>query len=213
MAGKSSSLFSFATLMVVIAICLSIICSPVTAQGVSKTGKKDGNALLSAAKKIPNGNYVFQAYNSKKTLTLISTGNLLAPRTSGQNEWAVKQHSGSKYFTIRANNKAGLPKCISTRWSFASSGGFPDAAVMWQCEVDTPNIKYYGYDPIYPPKQMWLAIPDSHHKGYYKIVSASHLFDMTPNCISVNTISGGVKFTKCKIDTNNTKLLWKLTKQ
>ena len=83
---------------------------------------------------------------------------------------------------------------------------------LWQCETDTEKHDTGGYDPIVTEKQLWLAVPDQKHDGYFKIISASHLFDMIPTCIDSKTISGGTKLTKCKLDTDKKSLLWKITK-
>ncbi|KAG0164156.1 hypothetical protein DFQ28_010747 [Apophysomyces sp. BC1034] len=197
------------SLFVVLFVCLALV----HAQGVSKTGKKDGRAFYKAAKNLSKGNYRFQAHGKNQYLTFLSEDNIVELQSSGQDTWQVKQHKKSKYFTVRGDNDAKLEKCISTRWEpYGKGGGFPDAAVLWQCEVDTDTKNYGGYEPIFPPKQMWLAVPDKYTKGYYKIVSASHLYDMIPRCIAHNKIKGGTKLVECKVNTRNESLLWKLTK-
>ncbi|KAI7869956.1 hypothetical protein BDF14DRAFT_1879713 [Spinellus fusiger] len=209
MLQQSSRLFSFSALIVALAISLPFL-SFACAQGVSKTGMIDGKAFYSAAKILNTGHYTFQAYGTKNKLTLISSDNILAPAASGNNQWEIKKHGTTKYFTMRGFNNAGLSKCVSTRWAFAKPAGYPDAAVMWQCEVDTDKPLYYGYDPIYPPKQMWLTVPDQHHNGYIKLVSGSHLYDMIPRCITPDHITGGIRLKKCLVNTNDTSLLWKV---
>lgn len=77
----------------------------------------------------------------------------------------------------------------------------------------TDHTDLGGYAPIFPPKQLWLAVPDQKYDGYYKIVSASHLYDMVPRCIDTKPITGGTKLTTCKIDTESLSLLWKIQKQ
>lgn len=102
-----------------------------TAQGVSPTGKEDGTALYDAAETLEPGNYVFTSAVGKQSLTFISAGNLLVPKTSGQNAWTVKQHKNTKYFSAHGWNDANLEKCISTRWTIGDGdGGYPDAAVV-----------------------------------------------------------------------------------
>ncbi|KAI9492959.1 hypothetical protein BDB00DRAFT_872813 [Zychaea mexicana] len=187
----------------------------VSAQGVSPTGEEDGTAIMDAAKKLKAGDYVFKSAVGKKYLTLISDGNLVTPESSKHPRiWDVRQHDTTKYFSAHGFNKAGNEKCISTRWNTGDGdGGFPDAAVLWQCEVDTKMPEDTGgYEKIYPPKQLWLAVPDPKYHGYYKIISASHLYDMIPRCIELKKISGGTKLTECKLDTDKKSLLWKIHK-
>ncbi|KAI9322147.1 hypothetical protein BX666DRAFT_579739 [Dichotomocladium elegans] len=110
-------------------VCL--IAGLTNAQGISRTGKKDGNALYKAAKKLSPGNYAFVSYSGKEYLTFISSGNLVVPKKSGQRLWKVKNYKKTKYFSAHGKNKAGNEKCISTRWTTGTgAGGFPDAAVV-----------------------------------------------------------------------------------
>lgn len=97
-------------------LAVFLLVGLVSAQGVSKTGKKDGTALYKAAKTLPSDTYEFRSAISKKSLTFVSSGNIVTPRKSGQNKWGVKRYKKTKYFTARGKNKAGLEKCISTRW-------------------------------------------------------------------------------------------------
>ncbi|KAI8142835.1 hypothetical protein BJV82DRAFT_657593 [Fennellomyces sp. T-0311] len=196
-------------------LVLATLAALVAAQGVSPTGKKDGNAILKASKKLKAGDYVFKSAVGKEYLTFISSGNLVTPTASKHPRvWDIRNHDNTKYFSAHGTNNAGNAKCISTRWDTGDGdGGFPDAAVLWQCEVDTKMPKDTGgYEKIYPPKQLWLAVPDPKHKGFFKIISASHLFDMVPRCIEHKKISGGTKLTECKLDTDKKSLLWKIHK-
>ncbi|CDH50471.1 predicted protein [Lichtheimia corymbifera JMRC:FSU:9682] len=199
-------------------LVVAIMAALTSAQGVSDTGEKDGNAIYDAAKTLSPGNYVFKSATSKQYLSFISEGNLVVPKSSHHPRvWEIRKHEeknkATKYWTARGQNKAGNEKCISTRWTVGDGqGGYPDAAVLWQCETDTKKHDTGGYDPIVTEKQLWLAVPDPKHDGYFKIISASHLFDMIPTCIDSKTISGGTKLTKCKVDTDKKSLLWKITK-
>jgi hypothetical protein len=84
---------------------------------------------------------------------------------------------------------------------------------MWQCDIDGSDPKSTGgYQKIYPPKQLWLAVPDQKKRGQHKIVSASHLYDMVPRCISQKPIEGGTYLTECKIDTDDDHLVWTIKK-
>ncbi|KAG2223766.1 hypothetical protein INT45_003490 [Circinella minor] len=197
--------------LVVLAVTLGLV----SAQGVSETGKEDGNAIYSATKKLKAGNYVFKSAVGKQYLSFISEGNDVTPESKKHPRvWEVRQHDDTKYFSIHGWNDAKLEKCISTRWTTGNGdGGFPDAAVLWQCEVDTKKPKDTGgYEEIYPPKQLWAAVPDPKYDGYFKIISASHLFDMIPRCIERKKIDGGTKLTECKLDTDKKSLLWSVVK-
>ena len=118
-------------------ICLLVaaLVALSAAQGVSRTGKKDGNAILKASKKLKAGNYVFKSAVGKDYLTFISSGNLVVPAASKHpRTWNVRNHDKTKYFSAHGKNKAGLEKCISTRWDVGNGkGGFPDAAVVRPC--------------------------------------------------------------------------------
>ncbi|CAO3598129.1 unnamed protein product [Absidia cylindrospora] len=193
-------------------ISLSLLAISVQGQGVSSSGKKDGTALYTAGKAFTDGEYEFIAQN-KKALSMVNPKNLLSPAASGDNSvWQLKQHKKTKFFSLHLQNQADLEKCISTRWTVGdghSDGGYPDAAVMWQCEIDgSSSSSTSGYQKIYPPKQLWLAVPDQKVRSQYKIVSASHLYDMIPRCISQKPMDGGTTLKECKIDTNDNDLLW-----
>ncbi|KAI9253900.1 hypothetical protein BDA99DRAFT_519298 [Phascolomyces articulosus] len=197
--------------LVVVAVVLNLV----SAQGVSPTGEKDGKAIYKVTKKLKAGNYVFKSAVGKQYLSFISEGNLVVPEKSKHPRiWEVRQHKDTKYFSAHGWNDAKNEKCISTRWTTGDGdGGFPDAAVLWQCEVDTKMPKDTGgYEKIYTPKQLWAAVPDPKYKGYFKIISASHLYDMIPRCIERKDIDGGTKLTECKLDTDKKSLLWSIVK-
>ncbi|KAI8327685.1 hypothetical protein BC941DRAFT_446483 [Chlamydoabsidia padenii] len=194
-------------------LSIGLMISSIDAQGVSPTGKKDGTALYTAGRKLSAGDYEFVSAQNEKSLSMINPKNLLEPAESDDNSvWELRQHKDTKYFSLHLKNQADLEKCVSTRWTVGdeeSDGGYPDAAVMWQCEIDGSSPKSTGgYDQIYPPKQLWLAVPDQKRRGQFKIVSASHLYDMVPRCISRKTIDGGTLLTECKIDTDDDDLVW-----
>ncbi|ORZ02407.1 hypothetical protein BCR43DRAFT_481499 [Syncephalastrum racemosum] len=195
-------------------IFFTALVAMVAAQGVSDTGKKDGNDFYKHAKSLSEGNYVFKGANTKKALTFVSSDNILSLLNSGSQTWEIRKHENTKYFSAHGKNNADLEKCISTRWTVGNGdGGYPDAAVLWQCEIDGSKPKSTGgYEKIFPPKQLWAAVPDPKYDGYVKIVSASHLYDMVPRCISQDKIDGGTKLAECKYDTDDKSLLWKIVK-
>ncbi|KAI8074801.1 hypothetical protein BC940DRAFT_343368 [Gongronella butleri] len=180
--------------------------------GTSATGKQDGTALYTAGVKLTPGNYEFIGGKSG-ALSMINPKNLLQLSSDANSTvWELRQHKKTKFFSLHMSNQANLEKCVSTRWEFggkSTAGGYPDAAVMWQCEIDgSVPTDMGGYQKIYPPKQLWLAVPDKKVRGQYKVVSASHLYDMVPRCISQDPISGGTTLAVCKIDTQDDSLLW-----
>ncbi|ORZ15927.1 hypothetical protein BCR42DRAFT_416153 [Absidia repens] len=197
-------------------VSISLMIASIQAQGVSPTGKKDGTALYTAGRKLAVGDYEFIS-DSKKSLSMVNPKNLLSAVSGNDNSvWELRQHKTTKFFSLHLKNQADLEKCVSTRWTVGdkdSGGGYPDAAVMWQCEIDGSDPKSTGgYQKIYPPKQLWLAVPDQKNRGQYKIVSASHLYDMIPRCISQKAIDGGTTLAECKIDSNDDDLLWTIKK-
>jgi len=209
-----------ANISIILFALVALLVALSSAQGVSPTGKKDGNAIYSASKQPAAGNYKIKAYGSNNYMSYTPSGNIVAPgRTASV--WQLKHHSGSKYFSLHINKNT-LHKCVSTRWT-TSGGGYPDAAVMWQCEVD--GDKYHGkrsetngtdiekrYAPIVTAKQEWAAVPVHGHSNTYKIFSASHLYDMIPRCISHSKISGGTKLSTCKVNTRSNNLYWTFEK-
>ncbi|CAM0136486.1 hypothetical protein VKS41_006699 [Umbelopsis sp. WA50703] len=205
----------FALVALLVALCAA-------QGGVSKTGEKDGKAIYSAAKQPSAGTYKIKAYGTKSYMSFTPSGNIVSPGSKAS-EWALKHHSGSKYFSLQIH-KGTLPKCVSTRWTTkGKGGGYPDAAVLWQCEVD--GYSYHGkrsdnststiekrYSKIVTEKQEWAAVPVHGKSNTYKIISASHLYDMVPRCISHSKISGGTKLTECKVNTRSNSLYWTFEK-
>ncbi|KAG2179649.1 hypothetical protein INT44_006497 [Umbelopsis vinacea] len=191
--------------------------------GVSKTGKKDGEAIYKATKQPASGNYKIKAYGTSSYMSFNPSGNIVSPGKSAS-KWALKHHSGSKFFSLHINKNT-LHKCVSTRWTtHGKGGGYADAAVMWQCEVD--GDKYHGkrseisnsthiekrYSKIVTEKQEWAAVPVKGKKNTYMLFSASHLYDMVPRCISHSKISGGTKLSTCKVNTRSNSLYWTFQK-
>ncbi|ORX53937.1 hypothetical protein DM01DRAFT_1383357 [Hesseltinella vesiculosa] len=195
-------------------IASSMIAGLSAQGGTSPTAKQDGTALYTSGVKLAEGFYEIAPTGGNGVLAMLDPNNLLQASTAQSSVWELRQHKSTKFFSLHISNQANLEKCISTRWTVGDSstnGGYPDAAVMWQCEIDGSMPKSTGgYQKIYPPKQLWLAVPDQKVRGQYKIVSASHLYDMDPRCISQKTISGGTTLTVCKIDTQDSNLLWSL---
>lgn len=102
-------------------LVVAVMAALTSAQGVSDTGEKDGNAIYDAAKTLSPGNYVFKSATSKQYLSFISEGNLVVPKSSHHPRvWEIRKHEekskATKYWTARGQNKAGNEKCISTRW-------------------------------------------------------------------------------------------------
>ncbi|CAO3635934.1 unnamed protein product [Cunninghamella echinulata] len=197
-------------------VSIGLLVSSIQAQGVSRTGKKDGTALYTAGVKLQEGDYEFTSGVSGKILNMIQPNNILT-LTKDSTKWELRQHKNTKLFSLHIKNKADLEKCVSTRWDFGDKStngeGFPDAAVMWKCEINGsfPD-DLGGYEKIYAPKQLWLAVPDKKVRGQYKIVSFSHLYDMIPRCVSNKPIEGGTTLSECKIDTSDDNLLWTIKK-
>ncbi|CAO3640560.1 unnamed protein product [Cunninghamella blakesleeana] len=199
-----------------IVLSLGLLVSSLNAQGVSRSGEKDGKALYAKAVKLPMGDYEFTTGKDDSFLSMIQPNNNLIPKKKSY-QWELRQHKKTKLFSLHAKNEAGNEKCVSTRWNFGDKStngeGYPDAAVMWQCEINGSIPKDQGpYPDIYPPKQLWLAVPDTKVRGQYKIVSFSHLYDMIPRCISNKPIEGGTTLSECKIDTVDDDLLWNINK-
>ncbi|KAJ2956759.1 hypothetical protein NQZ79_g7438 [Umbelopsis isabellina] len=212
-----------ARLSLVVFALVALLVSFCAAQGgVSKTGKKDGSAIYKATKPPGAATYKIKAYGTKSYMSFNSNGNIVSPGSKAT-EWVLKHHSGSRYFSLQIH-KGTLPKCVSTRWTTkGKGGGYPDAAVMWQCEVD--GYSYHGkrsengtstiekrYSKIVTDKQEWAAVPVHGKSNTYKIFSASHLYDMTPRCISHSKISGGTKLSECKVNTRSNSLYWTFEK-
>ena len=87
-----------------------------SAQGVSRTGKKDGTAIYKATKQPSQGNYKIKAYGTKSYMSYNPNGNIVAPGKTAS-VWQLKHHSGSKYFSLHINKNT-LHKCVSTRWVY-----------------------------------------------------------------------------------------------
>ncbi|KAI9027394.1 hypothetical protein CLU79DRAFT_843743 [Phycomyces nitens] len=201
------------------------------AQGVSRTGKTDGNAIFKKGVNIPQGKFHFKNIKTGKYLDFLP-GNLAEPiakKKSATNLWIVKRYA-SKYFEIRHDHGT-AKKCLSARWT----KGVDDAGVMWQCELknmkrslgdvstynedsensQTNNTLSRRYDPIVWTKQVWVFIPVAGKSKTYKIFAVDHLYDMTPKCLSHKATGGkgkrgGTILKSCKYNTKDTSLYWKM---
>ncbi|CAO3607625.1 unnamed protein product [Cunninghamella blakesleeana] len=199
-------------------IALMFILSFITlieCQGISRTGKKDGKAIFSRAKNISPGKYHLQNVKTKKYLAFLP-GTLVQPTASKKSAstiWVVKRYK-TKIFSIGHSNGS-LKKAISARWT----KGRNDAAVLWQDELKYKKRSLYTkrYDPIVPDKQNWVMVPVSGRKNTFKIIAYSHLYNMTPTCLSGSstgghTSRGGTVLKKCKYNTNDPNLYWTFQK-
>ncbi|KAL0078923.1 hypothetical protein J3Q64DRAFT_1734002 [Phycomyces blakesleeanus] len=201
------------------------------AQGVSKTGKKDGNAIFKSGVNVPQGKFHFKNIKTGKYLDFLP-GNLPEPvagKKSASNLWIVKRYS-NKYFEIRHDHGT-AKKCLSARWT----KGVDDAGVMWQCElknmkrslgdqtldnedieaIETNETLSKRYAPIVWTKQVWVFVPVSGKAKTYKIIAVDHLYDMTPKCLSHKPTGGkgkrgGTILKSCKYNTKDTSLYWKM---
>jgi hypothetical protein len=88
----------------------------VNAQGISKTGKKDGANTLKHAKDIKPGTYHIRNVKSKKYLAFLP-GTLVEPTASKKSsitQWKVLKYK-SKMYSVN-HSHGSLNKCLSARW-------------------------------------------------------------------------------------------------
>jgi hypothetical protein len=88
----------------------------VNAQGISKTGKKDGANTLKHAKDIKPATYHIRNVKSKKYLAFLP-GTLVEPTASKKSsitQWKVLKYK-SKMYSIN-HSHGSLNKCLSARW-------------------------------------------------------------------------------------------------
>ncbi|KAI8067975.1 hypothetical protein BC940DRAFT_319083 [Gongronella butleri] len=213
------------TMLVVLMACL------VHAQGVSRTGKRDGARVMSAAKNVPQSTFHIRNYKTKRYLAFLP-GTLVEPTArsrSSVTKWTLKRYQ-SKLYSIN-HDHGSLKKCISARWT----NGRDDAAVMWQCELkykkrDLSSISQeradlsmssadgdQGLEKRYAPidwrKQVWLLVPVHGKKNTFKIMAYTHLYDMIPTCLSSSSTGGtssrgGTVLKKCQAGTKDPSLYW-----
>lgn len=150
--------FSICYYLVLLVACLVALTH---AQGVSDTGKEDGNAIYDAAKTFSPGNYVFKSATSKQYLSFISEGNLVTPKSSHHPRvWEIREHKKddklTKYWSARGQNKAGNEKCISTRW------------------VNSRSAQIYGHFNLYMAMQFIQTVGDG-NGGYPDAAVVGHL--------------------------------------
>ncbi|RUS12736.1 hypothetical protein BC937DRAFT_87138 [Endogone sp. FLAS-F59071] len=200
--------FTLAVVATVLALAptSSVACKGGLAAGEATIGAK----MLASGKQFNTGKYTFQNVKTKKYLQIINPGNNVSPTGNSYNKastWEVVHHEDTQH-SVHIMNNVNHPKCWSARFV---APGCDDANVLYQCEVDT-SVKFtkrqtdsdsdedgdgdyeehsYNftrslskrYPVIRTAKQLWIFIPSKHYKNAYQIVTAAHLFDMTPACV------------------------------
>ncbi|KAI8086217.1 uncharacterized protein BX664DRAFT_386658 [Halteromyces radiatus] len=196
---------------------LILLFVTVDAQGISKTGKKDGTNTYKHAKDIQPGTYHIRNVKSKKYLAFLP-GTLVEPTASSKSditEWSILKYK-TKMYSINHDHGT-LKKCVSARWT----NGKDDAGVMWQCELKYGHKKRSSlskrYEPILWQKQTWLFVPVNGKKNTFRIMAVTHMYDMIPTCLSSSSTGGksyrgGTVLKKCKYNTNDPSLFWTFEK-
>ncbi|ORX61494.1 hypothetical protein DM01DRAFT_1404281 [Hesseltinella vesiculosa] len=192
---------------------LAVLACLVQGQGISRSGKKDGMAIMKHAANVGEKAYHIRNVKTKKYLAFLP-GTLAEPsasQKSADTAWTLKRYQ-NKLYSFN-HDHGSLKKCLSARWT----NGKDDAAVMWQCELKYGNHKRDVVDKRYTPikwqKQVWTMVPVRGHKNTFKIFAYTHIFDMTPTCLSGtstggNSYRGGTVLKKCKLNSNDPSLYW-----